>query len=443
MKKNLARLLCALAFGYLSINFVSNKTGMPGFFQTPALGAGAMSGDKPPQCTRELRSNSINVTCQPYNAVPNDSLDDSQAFQAAVDSLPPSGGTISIPSGTYLFTKPLIIQKPVHLTGAGLTTILTHAMDLTTDGQANFIRIGGRSAIIEGVTISELTLQGPQQNQLRTPMIRIVSNTRNVKIRDVAFKNVSSTCVLIYGNNIKNIEVSNNRAEEFYEQFVEFGTGGIAGVRIEHNVAKSTRGHPKLGSTQPFGVVFEPHDSGEITDILISGNTFSFDGMTTRELINTGGISLSTGDPHSFVYRGVVLKDNVIRTAGVGIRVQTLRSQGVSTPGSVIIEKNRIEGSASYGILVNARGDGHDAVSITENIIRGYSAQAYYQYDGIRVEGNSVREIRSNQVLPLKEDGSNIGRYGISIDSESKKVVVKDNKISGYHVGAISNKSAN
>jgi hypothetical protein len=190
-------------------------------------------------------------------------------------------------------------------------------------------------------------------------------------------------------------------------------------------------------------VVFEPHDSGEITDVSILGNSFSFDGMGNRELINTGGISLSTGDPHSFVYRGVVLKDNVIRTAGVGIRVQTLRSGRVSTPGSVVIERNRIEGAASYGIHVNARGDGHDAVSIIENIIRGYSAQAYYQYDGIRVEGNSVREIRGNQVLPLRDDGSNIGRYGINIASDSKEVIVKDNKIAGYHVGAISNKSAN
>jgi hypothetical protein len=397
------------------------------------------------QCTREPANTAINITCPPYSAVPNDIRDDSRAFQAAVDSLPRSGGTIIVPSGTYVFDNYLVIQKPLHLVGAGSMTILSHTKDLATNGQANLIRIGGAAAITEDVTISDLTIQGPERSQLRTPTIRIVSNVRGVKIRNLSFRNVSSTCVLIYGNNIQNIEISDNRADEFYEQFVELASGGITGVRIERNVAKSTRGHPKLGPTEPFGVMFEPHDPGEITDVSIIGNSVSFDGMSRAELINTGGISLSTGDPHSFVYRRIFVKDNVIRTVGMGVRVQRLHSGRVGEPGSVVIAGNRIEGAASYGILVNAGGDiaDHDAVSITENIIRGYSAQAYYQYDGIRIEGNYIGpEIRGNQILPLTDGGSNTGRYGISIESGVKNAVIKDNKIAGYHMGAISDKSS-
>src|SRR5438034_3179968 len=84
----------------------------------------------------------IKVTCPPYNAIPDDNRDDSKAFQAAVDALPPSGGTVVIPVGTYVFNNPLVIHKSAHLMGAGPTTILTHSTDLGTDGQANFIRIG-------------------------------------------------------------------------------------------------------------------------------------------------------------------------------------------------------------------------------------------------------------------------------------------------------------
>jgi len=440
MTKLIRGLLCVLAFGYISIRAFSAVDNSIGVFQTAAVHAGVVTDDNSLQCAGQP-ANKIIVTCPPYRAVPNDNQDDSKAFQAAVDALPRSGGTIVAPAGTYLFSNALLIQKPVHLVGAGPTTILTHSTNLSTDGQANFIRIGGAASTTEGVAISDLTMQGPEWSQLRTPMIRIVSNLKGVKIRNLSFRHVSSTCVLIYGDNIRDVEISDNRADEFYEQFVELSTGGISGVRIERNITKSTRGHPNLGSTEPFGVMFEPHAPGEISDVSIVGNSISFDGMSSAELINTGGISLSTGPAKGYAYRRVSILDNTIRSAGVGIRVQTLRSGGIGEPGSVKIVGNRVEGVKSYGILVNAGGDSaqRNAVSITKNVIRGYSAQAYYKYDGIRVEGSSVApEIRGNQILPLTDGGTNSGRYGISIDSGVRNAAIKDNKIAGYHLGAIS-----
>jgi hypothetical protein len=443
MKNQVWRLFYAIALGGFFINgfpIISNTTD---YFVTQAI---AVTDNDQWQCGREKTTKAINITCPPYSAVPDDNRDDSKAFQAAVNALPRSGGAIVIPAGTYLFNNPLIIQKSVHLAGVGPTTILTHSTDLSTDGQANFIRIGGAAAVTKDVSISDLTLQGPRGKDLRTSMIRIVGNVKGVKIRNLSFRHVSSTCILIEGDSSQNIEISDNRADEFYEQFVELASGGISGVRIERNVAKSTRGHPKLGPIEPFGIAFEPHAPGEIIDVSIVGNLVSFDGMTKGELINTGGVSLSTGDPTPYVYRHILVKDNIIRTVGVGIRVQTLRAGRVGEPGSVVIVGNRIEGATSYGIQVNAAGDGlhrSDTVSIIENTIRGYSGQAYYQYDGIRLEGSAVGpEIRSNQVLPLADGGAGHGRYGISIESGIKKAVIRDNKIAGYRDGAILNKSS-
>jgi len=440
MTKLIRRMLWVLPFGCITIIGFSEVDNSIGFFQAAALGAGAMTDANSRQCTRQPANKAI-VTCPPYLAMPDDGRDDSKAFQAAVDALPRSGGTIVIPAGTYLFNNPLIIQKPVHLLGAGPTTILTHSTDLSTDGQGNFIRIGGAAAVTENVSIDRLTLQGPQGKPLRTPMIRVVSKTKGVKLRHLSFRQVSSTCILIYGDGIRDVEISDNRADEFYEQFVELSTGGISGVRIERNIAKSTRGHPNLGSTEPFGVVFEPHAPGEISDVSIVGNSISFDGMSNAELINTGGISLSTGPAKVYAYRRISILDNTIRSAGVGVRVQTLSSGGVGEPGSVKIVGNQVEGVKSYGILVKA-GAGisqPNAISITENVIRGYSAQAYYKYDGIRVEGNSTGpEIRGNQILALKDSDAGIGRYGISVGSGVKTPVIKDNKVAGYRDGAIS-----
>jgi hypothetical protein len=386
----------------------------------------------------------VNVTCPPYNAVPDDSRDDSRAIQAAMDSLPPSGGTLFIPAGTYLFNNPLIIHKPVHFQGAGPTTVLTHNVGLGTHGDANFIRIGGAAAVTQNVTLSDFTLQGPTGKDLRQTMIRIVSNVSAVNIRNLLFKNVSSTCILVTGKRIEKIEISDNRAEEFYEQFVEFGSGGISDVRIHRNVAKSTRGHPKLGPTEPFGILFEPAGSGEISNVLIVSNQISFDGMSKSELQNSGGVSLGMGRGEPYLYHRISVQDNILRTVGVGIRVQTLRAGRVNGPGSVDITRNRIEGAANYGIRVRpAHDDAHrDTVSITENIIRGYSAQAHNRFDGIRVEGFGVSpEIKGNQVLPLANGKTGYGRYGISIEHDVKNPVLEDNKIAGYLSGALLNEA--
>jgi len=389
----------------------------------------------------------VNVTCPPYNAVPDDNRDDSRAIQAAMDALTLSGGTLFIPAGTYLFNNPLVIHKPVHLVGEGASTILTHSRDLGTDGAANFIRIGGAAAVTQNVTLSDFTLQGPTGIDLRTVMIRIVSNVRGVIVRNLLFKNVSSSCVLVTGKSIEKIEISDNRAEEFYEQFVELGSGGISDVRIHHNVAKSTRGHPKLGSTEPFGIAFEPARSGEITDVSIVGNQVSFDGMSMTELINTGGVSLSRGRSRAvpYLYRRISVQDNIIRKVGVGIRVQTLREGIVSHPGSVVISRNRIEGATNYGIQVKlAEDDVHrDTASITENSVRGYSAQAHNRYDGIHLAGRGIGvEITGNEILPVADRKDGYGRYGINIEPGIQNPVIRDNKIAGYLSGPILNKAA-
>jgi hypothetical protein len=210
-------------------------------------------------------------------------------------------------------------------------------------------------------------------------------------------------------------------------------------------MAKSTRGHPKLRSTEPFGILFEPARSGEISNVAIVANEISFDGMSKAELINTGGVSLGTGGGVPYVYRRISVQDNIVRKVGVGIRVQTLRAGSVDGPGSVLITRNRIEGATNYGIHVNAARDNayHDTVSITENIVRGYSAQADNRYDGIRIEGYvATPQIKANRILPVADGKKGYGRYGISVESNVKNAILEGNEIAGYLSGAISDKGS-
>jgi hypothetical protein len=164
-------------------------------------------------------------------------------------------------------------------------------------------------------------------------------------------------------------------------------------------------------------------------------------GMT--ELRNTGGVQLSTGPAKAYVYRRISIRNNVIRTVGVGIRVQTLRDGSVSGPGSVVIKGNRIEGAANHGIQVIPAWDEtyRDAASITENTVRGYSAQAYNQYDGIHLGGRGMGiEVTGNEILPVADRKEGYGRYGINIEPGIQNALIRDNKIAGYMSGAILNK---
>jgi hypothetical protein len=274
-------------------------------------------------------------------------------------------------------------------------------------------------------------------------MIRIVGSVKNVTIRDLSFQNVSSSCILMFGKNIQDINIMDNRADEFYEQFVEFGSGENSRIRIERNIVRSTRGHPKLGSTEPFGIAFEPKSDGEISTVSITDNHIYFDGMSDTEVINTGGVQLSTGPAKAYVYRRIVIKDNKIRTVGSGIRVETLRDGDVGGPGSVAIQGNHIEDARGHGIeVILARDDKYrDEASITDNKIRGYSAQAFNQYDGIRLAGHGTgAEIRGNEISHLTARPGGNGRYGINVEPHIQGAVIRSNKIAGYLSGAISNK---
>ncbi|MCF7818697.1 MAG: glycoside hydrolase family 55 protein, partial [Kiritimatiellales bacterium] len=76
-------------------------------------------------CPAMLR---IDITAPPYNAVPNDGLDDSPAFQAAIDAMlasTPRGGYLYVPDGDYHFDS----QVYAYITGKD-------AEGLTIQGQS-------------------------------------------------------------------------------------------------------------------------------------------------------------------------------------------------------------------------------------------------------------------------------------------------------------------
>lgn len=61
------------------------------------------------------------VSVKDFGAVGDGVADDTASFQAAIDSLPSSGGTIYVPPGEYLISSRINVDKPMCLIGAGST----------------------------------------------------------------------------------------------------------------------------------------------------------------------------------------------------------------------------------------------------------------------------------------------------------------------------------
>ncbi len=95
----------------------------------PTPGPVPAAGPPPPHAVELLMTTSVHdVTAPPYNAVPNDSGDDTSAFQAAIDGAMAhhQGGIVHAPAGTYLISDSLVVSadKVMKFRGDGSTATL-------------------------------------------------------------------------------------------------------------------------------------------------------------------------------------------------------------------------------------------------------------------------------------------------------------------------------
>jgi hypothetical protein len=96
----------------------------------------------------------ISVKDAPYNAVGDGVTDDTAAFTAALNAMP-AGGTLEVPTGTYLTTDEIVItgRNGINLRGSGQSEIIYNS--LTSNAAKGMIRITNAS----NCTVSGLLLR--------------------------------------------------------------------------------------------------------------------------------------------------------------------------------------------------------------------------------------------------------------------------------------------
>lgn len=246
---------------------------------------------------------------------------------------------------------------------------------------------------VDGITISDMTLRADRaaNPDLRTVAIRIRSRTNNVVIRDVHFQDITSSCVLINTWNSKNIAIVNNTAHEYYEQFVEIAAQFTSDILIAGNTVVTTRGHPKLGSTEPFPVAITPghagNGSGLVERVWIVNNVFDHKMVDWLAAGNTVGVMLSEDQAsrgYQFGFNDIYVIGNKMRGQGRGVKVQLFRTALMPTTPSayIAIEQNEFANMVTEPIAIQKTGATiNDFVLIGRNVTRLRESWPAYKLD--------------------------------------------------------------
>jgi polygalacturonase len=382
-----------------------------------------------------------------FGARGNDLRDDTEAFAAALNAIPETGGTVRIPAGTYLLTATprssigrgidVFRRSNITLEGAGMQkTILRMAPGAYYKGDTSVVLI----ELSSGITLRDLTLDGN-----RTQVTYIDQQSHGVNVRgssNVRFERVVLTGmhgdgILLIGN------VSSNAwAEQVHVEDCLFSHNGRSGIAVQRAVRNVTITGSTFTRIQDQAIDMEPSDAVTANNIAphdfrIANNRF-YD-TATLALTITG---ISSGKPA----RNVLVTNNDFDGAGifvfnaVDIQIEgnEIRSGGTWAPIEIrkrshrilikdnFIDSRRTARSAAIALTFHTSEAPRD-VSVINNTIQTAEYGAYFARDaeGLKIMGNTI----------YGHGTSGINIQDVNPDSPLRDFLVENNAINGYQVG--------
>lgn len=246
-----------------------------------------------------------------------DGSGDFDSIQAAIDSLPDTGGEVIIKEGTYTLTsRPSVItfsQKDnVTLRGAGKSTIITSPIDM----------ILLRVIRSDDVIIENIYFLGIGSGNSGNGGISVSSTTERNIIRNCWFENFGSAAISISAGTdslVENCKITSN-----------FSSGILASNEATF-VAKGN-----LINSNLVGIRLISLTAAKILDNYINSNT------------NEGILIETISNEH-------IISGNTINSNGDdGI---SLESTGVPASDKCIIDNNIINDNGAFGVLINTNSD--------------------------------------------------------------------------------------
>lgn len=367
------------------------------------------------------------VNVQRFGAVGDDLVDDTRAIEAAIASLSPMGGSVLVPSGTYLLTAfhtspyralDLSGLANVAIRGEGAGRTILKMAPGTYQGSISTILIANSS----GISIRNLTVDGNRGEVFygdeQSHTLSVVSST-GVTLDGVEFINTGGDGVRLLGAPVPGdpwtdgVRIENSR-------FADTWRNGISIQRAVRNVDIIRNTFLRVSDQS---ISSEPSGQGGPTDILVEDNVIHH--STGNWAVAMAGIN--TGD----VLQRVVFQRNRVENGGVyflqtshlsvtgndivgdawhpplrlhdielavvsgnemvssydGDGALQIVNDGNNLPGNVTVEDNLIEvGDGMTGLFVR---DAMGGITIRGNGIRGHNGHRGIQVENVIVTGSS------------------------------------------------------
>ena len=262
-----------------------------------------------------------------------DGANDEMEIQAAIDSLPASGGSVTLHGGTYYLSAEIAISGDnVSLIGQGNGTVLTCPDGFSSDpAEIDFAMLDITG---NGVSISNLSFDGNETGIAGGVQSAIDANSAaNLHIEGVRFEKFTGDG--IYANSPSNLSITNSYFYQIKDDGADINNASYSVV--SGNIFES------IGDN---GI-----DTESTTFSSFTGNTFNTVGGSAIELEQEGGNSWT-----EFVS---VVGNSIYNSAEAGILINTGRNNTITG--------NTLDNNAIGIHLMTSAGDYHS----THNIISG------------------------------------------------------------------------
>jgi parallel beta-helix repeat protein len=363
-----------------------------------------------------------NVKKTPFNAKGDGKTDDTAAIQSAINAVAGTGGTVVVPSGTYMvdthYNGSFGIRLGSKMTFAMASGAVLQAITNDFDGYS--ILTAGS---VDNVTITGGTITGDRSTHTGTTgeygMGLYIGNSSNITVAGLLVNECWGDGIYVE-NRSSNITVTNCVSDHNRRQGLSIVS--VDGMTVTGSTFKNTQGTPP-----ELGIDVENNRGLIVNNLRVSGCT----------ILNNAGGGVTFGFRDDFVaptaITNTVFDSNTVISNGTNPYNSSVMA-GIfvgHNNGSVTISNNNVSNSLGQGINISDRAQ--DTI-VTGNTVTGTRINAgapvnqtgggiyVYNAPGTRVTGNTVTG--NATALPG-------GNTGIWLMKPDPTVIISGNNVAG------------
>ncbi|MCD4740573.1 right-handed parallel beta-helix repeat-containing protein [archaeon] len=344
-------------------------------------------------------------------------------IQIAIDDLGTQGGSIWLPSGTFIITQTIQLDDNINLIGKGKSTIIK----LGNNAETDLLKIHNS----DNVVIRDIFFDGNEAGQSPPPHygelgIVISGSSSYVTIQNCYFKDIVASHIDAQeGTSFITVDSCHFEGRREWSS-TNAGYGGAIWFSGQNNVAKNNF----IKDTYACGIVFEALPENPPASGIADGN------------IITGNICHGIHMENNVKSANVIISNNYLYDLGSdAYEISNARCWGINLEEGSIAANNVVDGVRSYakgsyclyGINGNTTIEGNTVQGCEIGIIR------YHGNKSSKIIGNSISDMikygvycggYSDNTVVVGNTVENVGSHGIYLLNGRQNCIVTGNIVS-------------